>query len=309
MKEDIFSEINSYEKSYWLGFIAADGSVRNNSLTIGLASKDKEHLEKFKSFLVTDKEVKFSLKHCQGKTYDSNYITIFSKQIISDLSKYGIIENKSNQDINFLENIPEKYKISFVFRLIDGDGWFTFSLKTNSKSIGFCGNKSIVSSTAKFLSEFFNWDKITISQDKKSLKTFYFNISNKTKIKDFLNEYLKFKNTFLLKRKENKAMAILESFDKIYSKTEELHKCQYCKTLIPISLKYCSQECLHLSQRVVNRPSREELKKLIRTNSFLAIGKNYNVSDNAIRKWCVAYNLPKTKKDIKKYSDEEWNQI
>ena len=104
-------------------------------------------------------------------------------------------------------------------------------------------------------------------------------------------------------------MAILESFDKIYSKTEELHKCQYCKTLIPISLKYCSQECLHLSQRVVNRPSREELKKLIRTNSFLAIGKNYNVSDNAIRKWCVAYNLPKTKKDIKKYSDEEWNQI
>ena len=54
---------------------------------------------------------------------------------------------------------------------------------------------------------------------------------------------------------------------------------------------------------------KEDIFSEINSYSFLAIGKNYNVSDNAIRKWCVAYNLPKTKKDIKKYSDEEWNQI
>ena len=55
--------------------------------------------------------------------------------------------------------------------------------------------------------------------------------------------------------------------------------------------------------------SREELKKLIRTTSFTQIGKQFNVSDNAIRKWCIKYNLPKTVKEIKSYSDEEWELI
>ena len=31
--------------------------------------------------------------------------------------------------------------------------------------------------------------------------------------------------------------------------------------------------------------------------------------DNAIRKWCVLEGLPKTKKEINSYSDEEWQQI
>lgn len=55
--------------------------------------------------------------------------------------------------------------------------------------------------------------------------------------------------------------------------------------------------------------SREELKKLIRTTPFVQIGKQFNVSDNAIRKWCDKYNLPRKVSDIKKYSDEEWELI
>jgi hypothetical protein len=35
----------------------------------------------------------------------------------------------------------------------------------------------------------------------------------------------------------------------------------------------------------------------------------YGVSDNAIRKWCVSEKLPKTKKEIKAYSDKEWEKI
>ncbi len=55
--------------------------------------------------------------------------------------------------------------------------------------------------------------------------------------------------------------------------------------------------------------TREELKEMIRTESFLSIGKRFEVSDNAIRKWCVRYNLPKTKKEILNFSDEEWKLI
>lgn len=55
--------------------------------------------------------------------------------------------------------------------------------------------------------------------------------------------------------------------------------------------------------------SREELKKLIRTLPFITIGKQFNVSDNTIRKWCNKYGLPRTKKEIKNYSDEEWTNL
>lgn len=61
--------------------------------------------------------------------------------------------------------------------------------------------------------------------------------------------------------------------------------------------------------RKVERPNRKELKKLIRTKSFLEIGRMFNVSDNAIRKWCDAEKLPRKKTEIKQYTDEEWEKI
>ena len=55
--------------------------------------------------------------------------------------------------------------------------------------------------------------------------------------------------------------------------------------------------------------TREELKSLIRTTSFLQIGKQFGVSDNAIRKWCKNYELPYKSTEIKKYTNEEWDNI
>ena len=58
--------------------------------------------------------------------------------------------------------------------------------------------------------------------------------------------------------------------------------------------------------KVKNRPDRETLKQLIRNNSMLMIGRMFGVSDNAIRKWCMKYNLPYKSTVIKCYSDIEW---
>ena len=66
---------------------------------------------------------------------------------------------------------------------------------------------------------------------------------------------------------------------------------------------------LSINQRIVDRPTREELKKLIREVPFIQIGKIYGVSDNSIRKWCDFEKLPRTKKAINSYSDEEWELI
>lgn len=68
-------------------------------------------------------------------------------------------------------------------------------------------------------------------------------------------------------------------------------------------------KCSHIKQRIVDRPPREELKKLIRSKSFVEIADIYGVSDNAIRKWCDAEKLPRKKSEIKKISDKDWEQI
>ena len=85
----------------------------------------------------------------------------------------------------------------------------------------------------------------------------------------------------------------------------------------------CGKEIHHLSERCKDCHikyrkdhsgstipiSREELKSLIRTIPFVKISKQFGVSDKAIVKWCVAYNLPSRKKDIKQFSDKDWDII
>lgn len=67
--------------------------------------------------------------------------------------------------------------------------------------------------------------------------------------------------------------------------------------------------CANARYRKVTRPTREELKYLIRNYTFVDIGKKFNVTDNAIKKWCKVMNLPARKKDIIAYSDTEWEVI
>lgn len=94
----------------------------------------------------------------------------------------------------------------------------------------------------------------------------------------------------------------------IRPKEENHNYCQKCGKEISQNATYCV-ECAHLISRIVERPSREELKNLIRNKPFVQIAKQYGVSDKAITKWCVANNLPSRKKDINNISDEEWINI
>lgn len=53
--------------------------------------------------------------------------------------------------------------------------------------------------------------------------------------------------------------------------------------------KHC-HKCYKFSLRQTERPSKEELEQLLLTNSYCAVAKMYNVSDNTIRKWEKSYN-------------------
>ena len=50
VNSEFFSEINTEEKAYWLGFLTADGYLsREGRLQLCLAEIDKSHIEKYKN--------------------------------------------------------------------------------------------------------------------------------------------------------------------------------------------------------------------------------------------------------------------
>lgn len=97
--------------------------------------------------------------------------------------------------------------------------------------------------------------------------------------------------------------------EKKYSK--KLKECPTCGKLIRVSSRMCV-ECHYKNKKEnssMGEVSREELKDLIRTTSFLKIGEMYGITDNAVRKYCIKYNLPSKTSEVKKYTDEEWEKI
>lgn len=88
----------------------------------------------------------------------------------------------------------------------------------------------------------------------------------------------------------------------------KINRCLDCGKVITPGAIRC-HECDKKSKRVTERPSREELKKLVRSQTFVSIAKQFGVSDRCIAKWCKSENLPSTKKEINSLSDEEWENI
>lgn len=90
--------------------------------------------------------------------------------------------------------------------------------------------------------------------------------------------------------------------------SKKYHYCIDCGKEISKQAIRCPS-CAHKKQKKCERPSREVLKDMIRSMPFTKIGKEFGVTDNAIRKWCDDMNLPKRAKDIKNFSNEDWAKI
>lgn len=125
-----FSEINTEEKAYWLGFLAADGAIsRNSQLMVALASIDRSHILKLKKALKSEHAVTdYKMK---GKEYSC--ISFHSVQLIQDLSKYGVTRRKTFT-LSAPKNIDYELLKHYYRGYVDGDGGFyvpsTFSSKT-----------------------------------------------------------------------------------------------------------------------------------------------------------------------------------
>lgn len=87
---NIFHNIDTSEKAYWLGFIYADGYVDRQGLSIALGEKDKVHLYKFSQFMqcyedyIYERTIKI-----RNKEYKSYRIDLYNSTLALDLKNLG----------------------------------------------------------------------------------------------------------------------------------------------------------------------------------------------------------------------------
>lgn len=168
LNETIFDVIDTEEKAYWLGFLYADGYValKTNAIGLHLSLKDLNHMEKFRSFIGWEGEIKiredhqFGTKDKYSKTGEILYncgITINCAHMKESLIKLGCVPNKS-LILTFPtdKQVPEQFKLAFIRGYFDGDG--TLGLYKHSKinpkleeSLMFVGTKQFLEGIQKYL--------------------------------------------------------------------------------------------------------------------------------------------------------------
>ena len=122
-----FETINSPDKAYFLGFIAADGCIRRPingplALAVKVSSKDEEVLVKFLRCLKSD----MPISHVRYKTpwkgviKEASFVNIISEKICGDLAEFNIVERKTEkyEPVSLTDDLMPH----FIRGYFDGDG-------------------------------------------------------------------------------------------------------------------------------------------------------------------------------------------
>lgn len=78
--------------------------------------------------------------------------------------------------------------------------------------------------------------------------------------------------------------------------------CPQCDSLITRRATLCNS-CSGTKKAEEKRsfvlPTKEELIQMLKDTNFVQVGKKYNVSANAVKKWCIKYSISSYSKDYK----------
>jgi hypothetical protein len=211
VNHNYFDIIDTEEKAYWLGFLYADGYIRERktgcSLEMKLSVKDKDHLELFRKAIGSNHKIVDGVNEVKskGKIISSHMssLAIYSTQLVKSIKLQGIHSRKTFT-IEF-PKLNQNLVHHFIRGYFDGDGSFSFNSKT------YKSHTNIVCA-----SEIFRNQLITILRENDIEIKYYSNIS--LHIQDKLGN-LKFydyiynnSNMLHLKRKKEK----YEEFRKHY---------------------------------------------------------------------------------------------
>lgn len=156
---DVFANVDTEEKAYWLGFLYADGYVgtETNHIEIALQPKDISHLQKFAHFINFDGNIQKSRTRAR--------ISFRDKEMHNDLITLGCIPQKSLVLSFPTEEQVPKYLIKhFVRGYVDGDGYVGINSYGRGRLGITCGSEQFLTDLANAM----NWEKHKIVKDKRN---------------------------------------------------------------------------------------------------------------------------------------------
>jgi len=124
---------------YWLGFLAADGNVYGNDVSINLKQSDKDHLVKFKEFMGSGHKLSENSAH-----NGSCCIKIPSPHIVERLKYLWIRERKT---ADYTVNPLLSNSRDFWRGMVDGDG----HISSKRNLLTMCGTMDTISNYVKFV--------------------------------------------------------------------------------------------------------------------------------------------------------------
>lgn len=137
VNENYFQIIDTPVKAYIVGFLYADGSISDRYLRISIHVKDTEVLELIKTELKYNGPIYNRVDKITGNEYVT--LSISSKKICEDLSKIGIIRNKTYVSKS-LPVIDNKFTPNMLMGLFDGDGSIYTNQNSKEYTVSYCGN-------------------------------------------------------------------------------------------------------------------------------------------------------------------------
>lgn len=119
---DDFFDTWTWQMAYLLGFLLADGNVKDGIVRLELQEKDSEVVYFLRDCICPTQEVKFRQRHDKrtGNIYRMVFVYFSSRKIINKLAEFGIVPNKTGREI--CPDIPNEFIPDFLRGLIDGDG-------------------------------------------------------------------------------------------------------------------------------------------------------------------------------------------
>ena len=211
-----FSSIDNEWKSYWLGFLYADGCVRIkdknnkklNTLEIGLKASDYNHLQKFLNSIQSNNVIKFRNIKFNNKIYQSCKVVICNEQICKDLIQLGCVPNKSNI-LTFPSNkqVPQNLIRHFIRGYFDGDGSISININKRMTCLGFVGTADVLNNIQQIFIQNLDVSYHKIYR-KSNQKAFILNYSKHSDIEKIYN-FLYHNCNIYLDRK-------LQIFDSLY---------------------------------------------------------------------------------------------
>jgi hypothetical protein len=223
--EGYFKEIDTEEKAYWLGFLAADGCIRRrinekgktrgDSIILKLSVLDEDHLKRFKnSICPTAKISHYVSEVVTKKGYHSVskacILRIHGNEIVQDIIKLGVGPRKTF--IITKPNIDEKYYRHYIRGFFDGDGCCYIKSKKGRRGVDVMKVQYSIACASKNLRDFFSEEldkqEITnVCHDELSV----FIRGGFMNFKKFF-DYLYKDSTIYLERKYNKGMEFINYF-------------------------------------------------------------------------------------------------